>query len=154
MLYLVKIGRNTRRGDFQEMYSIPVESEATTMDVMRYYQNKYAGFGVSVFEFSKLEIEKPDIGRHYLTDIPVTYTAEEKEIAKQYREKEKEAGKLKEELHGKILSRIKSYEFVVDGYYPGVPSIQLATSGNTTVIKILPIHGAAFIQHIGEGKRV
>jgi len=154
MLYLVKIGRNTRRGGFLENLSIPVESEATTMDVMRYYQNKYAGFDVSVFEFDKLVIEKQDIRHDYLSNIPVKYTAEEKEIAEKYLKSEEETKKLKEELHEIIRKRFVAYEFVNNNYFPPAPPLQLETSGSTTVIKKLPIHGAAFIQHIGEGKEV
>jgi len=154
VLYLVKIGRNTRRGDFQEMYSIPVESEATMRDITRYYQNKYAGFGVSVFEFENPVIEKPDIRNDYLSNIPVKYTAEEKEISEQYQEKAEEAKELKDKLHRIISNRYKAYKYVLRDYSPCSPSLELETSGYQTVIKTLPIHGAAFIQHIGEGKEV
>ena len=41
MLYLVKIGKPTRRSGFQELHSFPVETQASRDDTIDYYKNKY-----------------------------------------------------------------------------------------------------------------
>ena len=156
MLYLVKIGRTTRHGGFQELFSMPIQSDSYFSEIENYYKCKYRGFEVSIKQFEETIIEKLDTKdreKNFITGIYVKYTDEEQRIADEYGEKNRETFYLLEKLHQMIRKRYNKYHWVNVNEYEG-RIIELETDSNSTIITKLPIYGRAFIQHIGEGKEI
>jgi hypothetical protein len=156
MLYLVSIGRKTRRGGFQELHSLPVRTAADYDEVESHYKNKYKGFDVFLRVFADTAIEEPATEpktKSYLTDVPVMYTEEEQRLATLCFEKREEAADLEAQLRDDIKKRYESLEFTAIGCYEK-QSFDLVVYEHEAFIKTLPIFGGAFIQHIGEGKEI
>ena len=155
MLYLVKIGRTSRRGGFQELHSVPVETLAIRDDIVDYYRNQYKGFEVTVTEFTK--IEKPDFEPReagFITDLRVKHTEEEQKIAQEYEEKCNECDALLEQLHSRIRQRYATIDFVDHSdYHGGITKLETNKYG-CTYIRKLYINSYIFIQHMGEGKEI
>ena len=148
MLYLVKIGRKSRRGNFETLCSIPVESNKTWLRVRDYYMEKYKFFDVSVSEFEQLP-EKLENEPDFLSNVIVQYTEDEEKISEQYFEKKKEADALLAKLHKKITERYEALPFTNICFDD---PLVLETKNEVTRIMKLPIYPAALIKHIGDGK--
>ena len=157
MLYLVRVGKNTRRGGFQELHSFAADVDAEHCAVIEHYQKQYDGFAVSVTKPKVLNLSlgtQPE-RQDYLTDVPVEYTKEEKEIADQIsliqdkiHNLHKETVPLKEELRGKITERIRHFDGANVGPYT---KLDLYIRENNAWIRRLPIRGAVFAEHAGKG---
>jgi hypothetical protein len=158
MIYLIKIGNRTRKGNFQELQSRTVQArDSISIPVIKnHYQKQYQGFEIIVSKIEQLpddlDTEIKQEGQDgFITDIPVTYTTDEQEIADQLFQKQDEARKLLNELHSKIEQRYKMLRFTNIGYRK---PIEIESSGEMTWIRRLPIFGAAFIKALSEGEQL
>lgn len=75
--YQVRIGKDTRKGNFQELHSFCCNSEGTAGEVQRLLALKYLGFSVSIVEVETIDI-----------DIPNDTRKEEKETKSTVKKKE------------------------------------------------------------------
>ena len=153
MTYLVRIGKQTRSGGFQELLLIPVESKAPLQEVKNYFLRKYDGLEVAVSYFKAVEIDTVGEENSYLADILVEYTADEREMADKYFEKYDEGYAVLEKLKEKIKERYKALPFTaIDDSERR--RFSLTIGRDNAVIDQLPIYGTAFIQHVGKDGKI
>ena len=145
----------TRRGGFQELHSIPVESEACRDNIVEYYQSQYIGFEVSVTEINSLCIEKPDgepKREGYIENLWVKYTEDEEKLAKEYEEKYNEGKAILDKLHNQIRNRYSKIEFVdASDNHGGITFLETNQYGRTLIRKLY-VNANIFIQHMRRGK--
>jgi hypothetical protein len=157
MLYLVEVGRATRRGGFESMLSFGVSSENTHDEVRKHFANRYSGMAVQVSEVKTLDIQAEEAAERkeesYLEDIPVALTGNEKIIQEEISNLFEKIGNLKNELHNSIKDRFFKLRYVNHHPYCG-QTIILETTRYGATIKSLAIHGNAFIKKLGEGKEI
>jgi hypothetical protein len=157
MLYLVKVGRATRRGGFESMLSFGVSSENTRDEVRNHFINRYSGMDVQASDVETLDIQAEEAAiqrdKSYLKDIPVALAGDEKSIQEEIGNLFEKIEKLKTTLHDSIKGRFFRLGYV-SRYVVSGPNILLETTRHGTVIKHLTIHGKAFIEKAGEGKEI
>jgi len=151
MLYLVRVGKNTRRGGFQELHSFAVDIDADHGAVIERFQTQYDGFAVSVEKPKVLTLDDKPKGQDYLTDVLVDYADKEREIAESLHRYESEADQLRHELYEKITERFRSLS------YTDIESdtkLLIYTHVGEAWIRRLPIYGAVFARHVSNGKEL
>ena len=129
-LFLVKIGRTTRKGGFQELAarSVSVNDEVTTRDLYDYFIPMYQGFNVSVIEpeyvelidipvvrkeVKREEVKKKDINKQKGSlSFRVRYNDFEGQLFKEYQEFRDKARYAIRDIEGSIKKRYGKLVFV------------------------------------------
>jgi hypothetical protein len=155
MIYLIDIGKISRRRNFDKLFqkvvSVPDEcSEYTAHD---YFSKKYEGFIVRVFpireviELSDLTTpgeQKNNDGRReteFFLHFNVKYTEQEKKLHQEYRDFTGKADEALRYLHSSIEKRFRSLS------YSGISSkhlLELKTDYHGTYCQKFPINGVIF----------
>jgi hypothetical protein len=154
-VFLVKIGRKTRGGNFQELYSraVAVSDNTNANKVYEYFIPRYNGFdvqidSVAVEEFSEVIPESSPapsaIGQGCIRDFKVKYTDSEEQLYKEYKELSNNADKVLRNLHDSITGRYEKL-FYVSTYRT---YIELKTANDGTFCKKLPIRSNDFFKVI------
>ncbi|MCL2480146.1 MAG: hypothetical protein FWF38_00390 [Spirochaetaceae bacterium] len=148
-LFLVKIGRTTRRGNFEELYAraVAVSDDCFSQDVNRYFAPKYKGFKILLSEVDYIDISKDmtkDLNFGQL-EFVVKYTDEEKKLSKEYTNLLDNGDKLLNKLHDSIDKRYSKLPYV-----PCFAEIRLNTYYGETRCA-LPIKSNDFFEVVKNG---
>ena len=158
-LFLVKIGRITRGGNFQELYSraVSVSDNTDSNQVNGYFKPRYEGFeiqikNVPIEDLSETIPEaRPPVRSDYgsISDFQIKYTEFEKKLHEEYFELKDKATRTLRQLHDSIRDRYAKLPYV--SFKDG---IELETShyiGYGTTCKKLPLRSSDFFKVIRDG---
>jgi len=154
-MFLVKIGRNTRGGNFQELYSraVSVSDNTNTNQVYGYFKPRYDGFeiqidNVPIEDISEIipEFRPPRSDYGSIGNFKIKYTESEKQLSKEYFGLKDKAEDALRKLHNAIRARYEKLFYVETG-----GNIELETgpyeSYGTTCRK-LPVKSGDFFKVI------
>jgi len=154
-LFTVKIGRRTRRGNFEEFASKAVSTSNDDVNwthVRNHFQNRYEGFEVIVTEVKEIKditdtiLTPPKEAHGSLSDFYIKYTEEEQAIHSEYREVMENATEILNKLHRSIRDRYYKLSYV-----DGSRSMYLETTGRETICKRLNIKSQDFFKVVKSG---
>jgi len=119
-VFLVRVGRETRGGNFQELHShaVSVADEATISDVKKYFTPRYKGFSVIIEQPVHEDIPtKPETKREcgIISGFRIKYTEPEKLLYDEYKELIEKSEKKLRLLHESIIERYMSLPYVKTG---------------------------------------
>jgi len=121
-LFFIKVGRNTRRGSFQVLFSraVSVSDNTYGSEVYAYFRPRYEGFEIQAQELAienlseKIPESKPavtdDCGS--VSNFTITYTEAEKQLDREYHELREKAESVLRKLHNSISARYSSLPYV------------------------------------------
>jgi len=155
MVYLIKVGKRSRSGNFQEYCSkaISVDDGVEQRKVYRYFQNCYKGLEISidrvnVQEFSeqikpapKVIAEKRDSHYGRLCNFDVVLTESEKQKVEELRQCRNKQG----ELEGEIIRSVKN-RYRELSYVQNYRDIELSVESYKVVCTSLPINSDSFFK--------
>jgi hypothetical protein len=158
-VYLVKIGRKTRMGNFQELLSraVAVSDDTYSNHVRNYFAPRYEGFdlqvdNIAVVELSEVITSNPDhpsapIGEQgCIANFQIKYTETEKELYNEYKDLCYKANSALRELHNSIEERYKKLPYVFT--YKAVIELETNVNYSGTFCKRLPIRSNDFFRVI------
>jgi len=163
--FLVKIGRRTRGGNFQELHSraVAVADEANYHDIQRYFVPRYKGFDVIIEQpeyedIPDMPIKDVNPGKSkteseykhgVISNFKVEYTEAEEQLYKEYDKLRNKAEELLRWLHDSIINRYEKLPYVrMTG------NIELETTYGYcggTYCKRLPVRSSDFFKVIKNG---
>ena len=158
-LFLVRVGRKTRGGNFQELTtrSVSVPEVATIKDLYEYFYSRYKGFDVIIeqpeceelpdmpIEVKSISSENEPKKLHGSIAFKIMYNDEEAALSKEYRELISKAGDKKRGIEASIRVRYGKLPYVtVDQWY----DMELETDTNGTYCKKLLIKSNDFFKVI------
>jgi hypothetical protein len=149
-LFLIRIGRFSRRGNFEEL--LPPKaisaSDSSVDEVRSFFYRRCGGLDVMVSEIKLVEEittrikAKPDKQADCLSDFKIMYTNAEKGLHNEYRELLEKAEKAKRELESLIADR---YSVLFYADINRKNPIVLNTDYYGTTCEKLPIKGLMFM---------
>jgi hypothetical protein len=164
-VFLVKVGKNTRGGNFQELHSraVSVSEKYTYSDVERYFGGMYEGFEVKIERVKEVdlspELEKlsprpaDEDGRHpisRLRNFCVQLTDGEKKILGTYNDKKSEMENAANALRHSIERRYKELPYTFN--YPFQMEIEIEY--RNVICQDLVIHGDIFTEAVKKGEGI
>jgi hypothetical protein len=153
-LFIVRVGRRTRNGNFEEFTSKAVcvsDDKTDWAHVRNHFKNRYEGFEVLVTEAKEIiditeNISTSNGKAGILSDFYINYTEEEKKIYEEYCQHSEEADESLIRLHRSISKRY--YEL---SYVSNRQNIILDTSGGGTICRQLAIKSGDFFKVVKSG---
>jgi len=159
-LFLVKIGRKTRSGNFQELITrgISVPKEATINDLYSYFRPRYKGLDVLIEQPEYEDIPdmpvmvkappKPDSKKTGGTGslaFKIKYNEHEAALFEEYCELISKAGGIERDINDSVRERYKKlpYTEIINWY-----DMALTTDANGTYCNRLPIKSNDFFKVI------
>jgi len=125
--FVVKVGKRTRRGDFQQLYSLPVSvSDGTSgSNVRDYFAKKYEGFEVIATEAKYVDMTETLSGPERrsvsmplpagrLINFKIKFTEDEKNIFDERRQHMIKANDLLRKLHRSIRARYENLSYTAN----------------------------------------
>jgi hypothetical protein len=124
-MFLVKIGRKTRGGNFQELHSraVSVSDDTTVNYVYDYFNPRYAGFNVHIESVPVEELSDvipappqplPPVRDRGCISFKIKYTEFEKQLYGEYKDLFKKTDDVVRKLHKSITERYKKLLYVAD----------------------------------------
>jgi len=161
--YLIRIGKNTRKGILQTLAekAVNVADEVTKKNLYDYFCNRYEGFDININEIETVNLSNEEVkptpfpkaatpnGRQGSLSFKVKYNEKEKALFDAYCSHVKESDKLLTKLHDAIEDRYKELSYVrfQDGYF----CMNLDTNTyEGTYCKSLPISSKDFFNVVKE----
>jgi hypothetical protein len=158
-VFLVRVGKRTRGGNFQEFHSqvVSVSDETQQYQISDYYKPRYTGFEVIVDKIEAVDISKnippkpiPQTDRHeteknigLLKYLSVKYTDEEKQLFEEHRKLVVQAENKLQELEKKKKNRYRKLSYVDNAR---TYLMEVSTDYNGTTINNLPIKSGDFFK--------
>jgi len=156
-LFLVKVGRNTRGGNFQELYSraVAVSDKTDSNQVYGYFRPRYEGFevqikNVAVEDLSETipETRPPMVRNDYgvISGFKIKYTEAEKQLSSEYFSLKDKTDEALRRLHSLIRARYEKLPYV-----EARGSIELETGPSEsygTTCRKLPVKSGDFFKVI------
>jgi hypothetical protein len=160
VVYLIQVGRNSRRGTFNKLHEkvILVEDGSTFYEVEKHFKNKYEGFEVII----KPIIAEPIKGiEHRVIDdeektpqscignFKIQYTEDEKRLHDEYVQFSKSATSSLNALYKAIEGRYKQlfYSDIEQSYYNSINrTMELTTDDYETRCLKFPVRADLFIE--------
>jgi hypothetical protein len=152
MIYLIEIGKISRRGNFDKLFHkvVSVPDKCGKYAVQDYFSKKYEGFNVRVFPVQEVtdlttlgEQKKNDVRREteFFLHFRAKYTEQERKLHEIYKDSESKARDAIRSLHHSIEDRFKAL-FYSDISYQR--PLKLKTDYYGTYCEKLPINGVLF----------
>jgi hypothetical protein len=153
MLYLLRIGKKTRKGGFNEQVIRAVSSDLSCRAVQNHFEKVYQGFEVQVSYLETITEEAPVEEKitSFIKDIPVRYTDEEKALHEKTVLLNRELWQLRRDLEHSIRERYRNLHYTdINNRH----DIELETDDDGTMIRRLPLYGTAFFKEVEEANEI